>query len=167
MADALVGIANYTLGTSSTTIEFVGIEGNYRDLVVVINGISTTGGTTVRMQFNGDIAGNYPTTYMNGDGTSVAQGTATNLTCNPVALNTAYRSFQATYYIYDYAKTDRRKSVLWNANQTLEPDYSAFFGAAMYGGYWNSTAAIGTITLRLGAGNFAAGTTVELFGVEG
>jgi hypothetical protein len=63
--------------------------------------------------------------------------------------------------IMDYAQTDKHKSVLSRISK-------ASAGVGAIAGRWASTAAITTISINQGGfGNFAAGSTFSLFGLEG
>lgn len=159
-------IASSALSSNTATVTFSSIPSTYRDLVVVLNLITTTGGTTVIMQPNGDTS-NSTAVMMQGTGSSTASSTYSQLTANPISSSSDTRTFLAIYNLLDYAQTDKHKTVIYRANQTLDPIYSTFFGAGAFAGRWASTSSITSLSFVLGAGQFAANSTFDVYGIAG
>lgn len=155
---ALTAIANTTLSSASANVTFSSIVGTYRDLMLVIQG-STTGAANVRMRFNGDTGNNYTFVFLAGASGTQVSGTAT--------LDWMYANYYANwdtsqaniiFNILDYAQTNKHKPVIVRDNAA-----TTYTEAIV--GRWISTSAITSITVNV-SGQFAAGTTLSLYGVS-
>ena len=157
MANAMVALANITLGSSQATVTFSSIPGTYRDLYVVINGQTTGALNNVQVQFNGDTAANYIAVRMLGDGTTAAyasSGTQSFVQWGDMGnIDTVI-----TGSVMDYSATDKQKATLVRGN-------NAFGVASAYTGRWASTAAITSMKFTAGAGSFNTGVVISLFGI--
>lgn len=154
-------LANITLSGSPTTVTFNGINQGFRDLVLV-GSVIPNASTTVYFRFNGDSGQNYPYVTLGSNGSSAfseTQGAPVSMNLNAGgatgASTSAYLSIVAS--IFDYSVTDKHKSVLVRTG--IAPT-----GVGLVSGRWLSTSAITSFTV--GAFNFAAGTTLALYGVS-
>lgn len=157
-------IASQTLTSSASSVTFSSIPGTFRDLVLVIQAGSTSGGgDAVKMRFNSDSANNYSNVFMEGDGSTATSGTwTTNGIAN--SYNTVHFSSASNgsllWQVMDYATTDKHKSTLVRSNRAS----SGVSGAA---GRWANTAAITSVTLVYGdpGASFTSGSTFSLYGI--
>lgn len=158
MASAWTPIANTTLGSNTGSVTFSSIVGSYRDLVLVVQG-TTTSGQNVTLQFNSDTGNNYSIVYMAGGnaGQSTNSVTTTYMYANYYA-NWDTTQANITANIMDYTATDKHKSVLIRDNST-----STYTEAIA--GRWANTAAITSIKVAASS-LFATGTTFALYGVS-
>lgn len=147
--------------STTTTVSFSGITGDYRDLVLVYSGDPTL--SVGIMRFNSDSGSNYNNVYMAGNGSTTISGTG----------GTSAIRFQ--YYegggdsagvlgiaqIMDYSATDKHKTVLVRSN-------SADDGVTAVAGRWGNTAAITQIDLLTPSASFyfGNGDTIYLYGIE-
>ena len=147
-------IDSQVLSTSAASVTFSSIPATYRDLVLVIDGTSTSTETVNAITFNNDTGSNYSYVWMLGTGstTSSSSGTTTSMLGG---ILTSSQS-NAILQIMDYSATDKHKTALLRAN------YSVVMGRAMR---WANTAAINEIDITFVAANAAAGTTIYLYGV--
>ena len=148
-----------TLGSSASSVTFSSISQDYRDLIVVTQAIPVATNTP-SMIFNSDTGENYHAVIMRGNGS-----TASSLTRSPRAYLTVNgietlfgNEFLMTVHIMDYSATDKHKSTLSRAGR-------ASGGTTAVAGRWASTSAITSVTLNTLAGEYAAGTTVYLYGI--
>ena len=163
MANAMVALANLTLGSAASTVTFASIPATYRDLVLVSFVPSLSGSPTAKgayLRLNGDTGSNYNTVYMYGNGSSTGSDPETN-------SNTLFwGAFPAAggidnFTILDYAQTDKHKSTLGRANGNGASTWA-------YAGRWASTSAVTSIALTspdTGSDQFAIGSTFSLYGV--
>lgn len=144
-------LATVTLGTTATSVTFSSIPATYRDLIFVFDGASS-GATFGRIQFNGDTGSNYSNVYIKNNGSQTITGD-----------NIFFAELQTTRnnsinQIMDYSATDKHKAVLHRSNA---PTAHVIANAAR----WANTAAITSIRVFLGGGNFTTGSRFDLYGI--
>lgn len=161
MASTYSSIATTTLGSATADYTFNSIPGTYTDLVLVINGGTSSSGQSIGMRFNSDSGNNYSSTdaYASGSPTSgrttntsfirvVGRGIGTDSTL----VDNGVTSIQ------NYANTTTYKSTLNRSNVSG--------GVIMCVAQWRSTSAITSITIfGEGPTNLIAGTTLTLYGI--
>lgn len=160
MANAMVALANLTLGSAQASVSFGSIPATYRDLRLVVNAATSAEGN-IFIQVNSDTGANYSQVNMRGYGassTGSSSGTGTNISSNySTGLQTTSRAIN-TYDFMDYSVTDKHKTILIRANHSDEVDALA--------GRWANTAAItGIMVSANGTTTFTAGSTFSLYGV--
>jgi hypothetical protein len=155
-------IATTTGSGSSSSVTFSSIPSTYTDLVLIVNGATTTSTGNPRLRFNGDTGSNYSDTnifgsgptagsYRNSNGTSI-QAIAT------VYFNTTYNT-NLIINIMNYANSTTYKTVLSRASKALE-------GCDAVVGLWRSTAAIDSLTFFTASGlNISSTSTFTLYGI--
>ena len=155
-------IASNTLGSAAASVTFSSIPGTYTDLVIVANGLVTTAGDNIQMQFNSDTATNYSTTILEGNGTAAS---STRLTTKSFISiddygfwDTVNRSVTIVN-IMDYTNTTTYKTCLSRAN-------NANNGLSACVGLWRSTSAITSVKLNPNIRTFDTGSTFKLYGIE-
>lgn len=154
-----IPLATITLTGTDSSIDFASIPATYRDLVLVVQGTTTTG-AGLPMRFNGDSGSNYSNVVAYGDGSSTASGSGsgTSFELGYFTTNPAMSIVQ----IMDYSATDKHKTALIRYGSPASTNITA-----MRAGRWASTAAITSITLTLTTGSYSSGTTFSLFGIAG
>lgn len=152
-----IPLATLTLSGSDSEIVFSGIPATFKDLVLIVQGTTTTG-AGLPMRFNGDSGSNYSNVVAYGDGSSTASGSGsgTSFELGYFTTNPA----MSTVQIMDYAATDKHKTALIRYGSPASTNITA-----MRAGRWASTAAISSITLTTTTGSYASGTTFSLYGV--
>ena len=154
-----VALANITLGSSASSVTFSSIPATFRDLVLVVNGKATAGGSACRFRVNGDTGTNYSYVRMYGFSGGTGSDTNTQPFIDIGAMNTSDGLLNITN-IMDYSATDKHKTVLVRAQE------SALGAVLATAGRWANTAAITSVTVYAGSDQFAAGTTVALYGIR-
>lgn len=156
MANAMVALANLTLGAPQTTVTFGSIPASFKDLRVVING-QATASSNMFISYNGDVvAGNYFWQWMLGNGTSPTASSGNDR----VLGNSQNALGLMTYDFIDYAATDKHKVALFRTSFSSIESISGV-------GRWAVTSAITSIAFTANATTWAAGTTFEMFGIVG
>jgi hypothetical protein len=160
MPDAMVSLANITLGSAVSSVSFGSIPATFRDLRLVAQYKDTTDGVQGIIRINGDSGSNYANTGMSGY-SSVSAGSWSNTAARVQAIAytgvaTADFCFLETDF-FDYAQTNKQKSILSRSSHPGE------VGATV--SRWANTAAITSIVVLPEAGNFAVGSNFCLYGV--
>lgn len=152
-------------GVTNTTLT---PSGSYRHLL--IKGVAQTtdaASQVMALQFNGDAGSNYYffRTFINSAGFSSGNDGAgvTSGECGAANKSSLTGYFShVDIHINDYAGGNKKQ---WNSTASL---VNALTATNMFrhgaDGWWDSTAAITSIKLILGAGNFQAGTRFDLYG---
>lgn len=155
-------INSTTLTTATASVTFSSIPATYTDLVLVANGLVTTSGDNILMQFNSDTATNYSTTILDADGTTASSIRASTKSY----INLDDYGFWGTSWgavtivnIFDYANTTTNKTILSRANNSSN-------GLSACVGLWRSTAAITSVKVYPNVRTFDTGSTFKLYGIE-
>jgi hypothetical protein len=150
-------LGTITLASTDSEIVFSSIPATYRDLIIVM-GYKTEADSVLTMRLNGDSGSNYTYVRMYGTGSgSGTSNTSTQTYLDWEAGDTAAQRNTTVGQIMDYAQTDKHKTVLLRANQTI---------VSAYAERWVSLAAVNTITLGCSTSSFSIGSTFSLYGVN-
>lgn len=155
-----MALANITLGSTASEVNFSSISQSYRDLVLVINGTILSGNATVLLGINGSSANVY-WGNITGDGSTplYSAGDWTNLYTTYSYYNMTTSPSVITINAMDYSLTNKHKTFLVrSANATNSS--SALIGRQA------STSAISSLRVFLNTSSFASGTTMALYGVK-
>lgn len=158
MPSTYTPIATTTLGSAASSYTFSSISGTYTDLVLVAAGYQSID-DNVLMRFNSDTGSNYSSTTIFGSGSAASSFRSTSATSMQLGGLFTSDGGNAIYQIMNYSNSTTYKSVLARAN-------AAGSGTQARVGLWRSTAAITSVTLLTGSGNFQTGSTFTLFGIK-
>jgi hypothetical protein len=166
-------------GTGSSNISFNSIPSTYKNLQIRgilrdAGGGAGLGASEVTIKFNGSTGPDYNYHYLSGNGTSANIGFAGSLDNADMqvqragVLNGNASNLVGCFIIdiYDYASTSKKKLFKSFSGNTSNIANTAY-GVAIGSGYWNSTAAITSITLNSGAGYPATISNFALYGIKG
>jgi len=149
-------LSTTTLTGSSVTIS--SISGAYKNLRLIIKDVYTSSVDDINMRLNGDTAGNYTFARIRVNGTTVAGGNSVGGTFLQISApnttsNTAVEKGFAVVFLPRYTDTDQQEvtSTSFGYWSSLPTYYSV-------SGNYNKSAAITSITLLQGTGNFSGGT---------
>jgi hypothetical protein len=151
---------NTVSGSSTTTVTFASIPATYTDLVLIVNATASVSGTGMELRFNSDTANNYSSTRLYGTGSG--SGTSDRQT-NGSFINFAIGSFNTGQLvianIFNYTNTTTFKTLTLRQNTAGD-----LLGALV--GLWRKTPeAINAISIKIGTGNYVAGSTFTLYGI--
>lgn len=171
MSVFLQPLQTVTVGSGgASTITFSSIPQTYTDLVLKISARSdsaSAGYSPARINFSGDSATNYSSTYLQGYGSSVFTGRYTSLTyltLDGIARSTitANTFSSADLYIPNYTSANY-KSFNWEL--AGENSSTTVSDLLLNGGLWRSTSAVTSITLTFIGENFVQYSSFSLYGV--
>ena len=156
-------IATYTVPSNTSSYTFTSIPGTYTDLVLIAFSKTTITGDNLFLEFNGDSAGNYSTTYLYGNGSSASSGRSSN-NSGGLIVGTADSAQFITIItnIMNYSNTTTYKSALSRTNDTA----GLYPAVGARAGLWRSTSAISSIKIFVpNGGNLATNSTFTLYGI--
>lgn len=157
-------IAHHELSSSSSSITIGGLSQSYAHLAVhfVAKYVSTSGAQFTKVQFNGNTSSVYSTNWFQGTTSGIEGGREANSTSAFLV------------YAHSYSATDVNSAYLHLNNYTVPGvnkqglvRWAANSGTGLYGIQFRDVAPITSITLNAVASNFAAGTRVTVYGIEG
>jgi hypothetical protein len=159
MAVTYEAIATQTLSSNQASVNLTSIPSTYTDLIVIVEGYTSTGSGVNIQVGNGsiDTNANYSFTYLQGNGSSASSGRASNgygIYC--ADQPTSGRSNTILQFM-NYSNTSVNKTILVRGN-------SASQSLTAVVGLWRSTSAINCI--KFNGANFAAGTMITIYGVK-
>ena len=162
-------INSTTLATSATTVTFTSIPSTYTDLRIVTAARSDAGDRVSSYYFdlNNLTTGIYSRTFLTGDGSTASSGRATSQGLGRIGTITGSVSTSGifpvnTMDIFDYSNSTTFKTVLTRTN--LEQP-TAGFEVGVYVNTVQTTNAITSVKFYC-VGNFVAGSTFKLYGIE-
>lgn len=168
MANTFIKIASTTVGSGgAATISFSSIPSTYTDLIVKLSARSTSSSGSVwnyvEVRPNGSTSSISFRQFF-GNGSSAASGSgsfalAAYATDSSATSNT-FGNSETT--ITNYAGSNY-KSMLADA---VSENNGTSAIAQLSGTLWSNTAAINSLTLALGTGNFAEHSTATLYGIS-
>lgn len=155
---SMTALASITLQEATASVSFSGIPQNYRDLVLVGSVKHTTSnGGYIAYRLNGDTGINYPMVYMLGNGSTTASAAISSDAFGRFG-NAGTSNFESTIFnIFDYSATDKHKTTLSRTN--IVSLYTVAYATR-----WASTSAVTSIQLFPDSGQFASGSTFNLYG---
>jgi len=153
-------IDSVTLGSSASSVTFSSIDQSYGDLVLVMDLLGDANISIYQRLNNNSTASAYSYVYMTGTGSasSLSQSLSFFLIGNGAFVRSTSRWLGIEQFL-DYSATDKHKSVLGRYNNTSD-------GTDAMAGRWANTAAITQIESYTSNGNFVAGSTFHLYGIE-
>jgi hypothetical protein len=163
---SMTALATITLQSASASVSFSGIPQNYRDLVLVLNGMNTTDDVTFSLRINEDSTANYSYVTARGRTTNLAQSSSLTSQTSMFIAGWSYgqgttKTTPVLMQFMDYSVTDKHKTMI-NRYQTNRDNGDGEVG--MIAGRWASTSAINSISLFPNSSTFKAGTTASLYG---
>jgi hypothetical protein len=158
---AYVPLANITLSSTAATVSFTSISQSYRDFIVVVDAIPSG---TINWQVllnNLEDGGRYGYGYIMGNGSSASANQSSSAGKFQIDVSgiTSSQRVNAVIQVFDYAQTDKHKTMLWRYNNPASETVAAV-------GRFNQTTAVSSIQLRAGTSTWAVGSTFALYGVS-
>lgn len=166
-AGAYESIASAT-PTGTNTVTFSSIPSTYTSLQIRLSTLTASDGGSLLLQLNGDTGNNYARHNLRGNGSAASAGGLAST--NRILLDSGAVGTFTTFPmvsiidIQDYAATTRNKTV--RLIQGVDNNSSG--EVILVSGLWMNTAAVTSATVSvLGGINYAAGTTIALYGIKG
>jgi hypothetical protein len=149
-----------TLGSAQASVSFTSIPSTYTDLVLIVEGIATSGGTSaLALQFNGDTSSAYSGTRLSGNGSTASSDRYPATTVMGGGLITSSVRFNNIINIQNYSNTTTYKTALFRANVS-----DALVRTSV--NMWINTSAINRADLLAVGTTFATGSTFTLYGIK-
>jgi hypothetical protein len=158
-----VPLASIQLSSPTSVVSFTSIPQTYKEIVFSISAYCTTSSQTFSMYWNNDTSGNYFYGITAGSGGSRSHSEQ-NSSSMLLWLNTSIPSWDADNSSYEISIPDYAQST---RNKTFIGQGFTQFHSAMSTGVYYSTAAISSVYFKVGGGNFATGSTFNLWGIDG
>jgi hypothetical protein len=155
-------IATTTLSSASASYTFSSISGSYTDLILVMSASHSGTGVSDFIQVgNGsaDTGSNYSYTGIAGSGSAASSGRSTSQTKGYLGYLATTTIYDAIIHLQNYSNTTTNKTMLVRKGQA-----DGYVEANVI--LWRSTSAINTIKVFPDAGNFQAGSTFTLYGIQ-
>ena len=172
MANTYLLIATVNVTSAVSQIQFTSITNTYTDLLLKMSIRQNSGadGHQLGVRFNSN-SSNYGRMgfYFTGSATDKAQGSGETFARFGFAQSSTFTANTfGSYemYIPNYASTDQYKP--FQTHSVSESNSSSVYAQGIWGGIWNNTAAINSITIQDLSNNtdFAAGSTAYLYGIK-
>jgi hypothetical protein len=161
-AGSMTSIASGSLSTGTVTLS--SISGSYKELKLVMFGLSVTSNAQIFFRFNGASGGSdYSYAGFSTISTTFNSTGETAIFPQPSAITAAGTTNFYSLQFPNYASTTSLKNVSWNC---CVIDTSNATGIQTFGaGTYRSSSAITSISINTNAGTFDAGTYI-LYGVN-
>lgn len=156
-ATALVG--------STTGVTFSSIPQTHSHLLIVVHAVGSSGETPIYARINGDTSLHYDTQSFTADGTGVA-GVRILSAVNAMEIGVIGGQNNSTSEgtIAGYSTSGAQKQYVGHSAFRHSVGYPEYRGFASQN--WFDTAAITSLSIVAGAGNFLAGTRFSLYGLR-
>jgi hypothetical protein len=154
-------INTITLAAASSSVTFGSIPQNFRDLILVYNGEFTSAANFL-VRLNADTSGNYNHIILRGPVTSES-GTYNFFYAFWNQAQSGSRQMM-NLNIMDYSATDKHKTLLNRTGYTRSSP--ADFHVEAQALRWVNLSAVSAVEIFVNAGNFVAGSTFTLYGIE-
>lgn len=153
-----VELKKETVATPVSSVVLSSIDQTYTNLFLVVNGSTSSSGTSLLVKFNSDSTNIYSDTGLYGQGSSAVSYRAVN---NAVIGAGEFYNYNTTttINIQNYSSTAIEKVLIGRAN-------SASNYVQTFVGLRRDTSAINSITLSVTGNNFTTGTTFSLYGIR-
>jgi hypothetical protein len=168
MATTFTKIASVTVGSGgASSIDFTSIPGTYTDLCVKLSARMSNSELRVRLSFNGSASGYSENMIYTNESTgpfgASNSGAYIIWTYADGSGNTANTFNSADFYIPNYAGSNNKSVSIDNANEQNGTVNQLLNFTA---GLWANSAAITSINLTNGTGNFVQYSTATLYGIK-
>ncbi len=158
-------IKTVDISSTQASISFDSIPQDYTDLLILVSGRGTqdSAAEEIRLTFNG-LTSNISTRQLYAYGTSVVSNTVTNQGGGvPSATTTANTFGNTSIYISNYTLNSNKS---YSVDSVSENNSSTVWFQNIVAGLWSNTAPLTSISLYVGLGSWAAGTSISLYGVR-
>jgi len=164
MPENYVLLERTELNASAASVTFANIpQSGYTDLKIVTSGRTdaATDFVSIALSFNGSSA-SFTNKLLQGDGSGTVSASLTNYGGATGGTSTTASTFSnVEMYIPNYTSANNKS---FSVDSVVENNATAT-RTSLAAGLWSNTAAITSITLTSGSGNFVANSTFSLYGI--
>ena len=161
---AMTLVSTVTVGSGgAASIEFTGIAGTGKDLVLLFSTRSDTSGDNLRLRLNGDTGTNYTRINLRGSGAAASSVTGTQdfafIGQQPETTHTANTFGNGLVYLSNYTSTTNKS---FSGDVVSEQNATTAWQILTAGSY-STSLAITSLTLFPVSGNFVQHSTASLY----
>lgn len=152
---AITALSTVTLQAPTSSVTFSGIPIGYRDLILIANAATSSGGAVVFSRLNNDSGSNYFAVFMDADGSGTSSGTTSG---NQARVGVSYATPGLTIVtFFDYSQTDKHKTF----TSTFSNPANVLGANSIR---WASSSVISTLSYYPESTTWTAGSTFSLYG---
>jgi hypothetical protein len=164
---AMTLVSTVTVGSGgAASIEFTGIAGTGKDLLILLSNRLDAGQFTGNVQFNSDTGSNYSQRrlFTNGNGVFSDSGSTTRIQFIGMGKNDATANTFASdaIYVSNYTSSVAKSVSIDGVSENNSADAFAY-ALGIAAGRWTGTSAITSVTLSADGSNFVQHTTASLY----
>jgi len=160
MAGTYAPMATVTLSSATSSVVFSSIPSYYRDLIIVVRALGSTTNQP-RFRFNADTGSNYHYVRMSGSGSATSSASGASQTSGFLSQISSFTTtvpMVVDFQILDYSSTDKETT-------TISRTGNGTNGNDVISNRWANTSIVNSITILTSTGDFASGSTFDLYGV--
>lgn len=151
-------INSITLPAASSSITFSSIPQNFRDLVLVYNGLNGSSTSGMLLRLNADSGNNYNDVSMSNNGNNTSSASQFNTNNANIFFGASARTLGIAQFM-DYSASDKHKPIIVRDNIEGSSVRSTIFR-------WANNAAISQIQILRSDTTISVGSTFTLYGIE-
>ena len=157
-------IETKTLATAQSSIEFTDIPQDFTDVMAFTSLRGTADDSIVLLSFNGNTA-DFSARYLAGAGSGTPSiGLLARLGATMSNSSFTANTFANTsFYLPNYTSSQQKS---YSTDDVSETNATTAF-QLIVAGLWANTSAVSSLAFTANTGNFAAGSTVSLYGIGG
>lgn len=165
MALTYIAIATVTVGSGgAASMEFASIPGTYTDLLIKLSGRATADTVQATVSFNGSTS-NRSNRMLYGNGSSAGSEALSDMYSYgavTASTTTANTFSNVEYYIPNYAGSNNKSMSI----DSVGENNATLAWSSLVASLWSNTAAITSVKITPGSGNFAQYSTATLYGIK-
>ena len=165
MATTYEAIATVTVGSGgAANIEFTSIPATYTDILAVFSVRSDSGNVDTELQFNSSTS-NLSSRWLVGSGSGVSSasfGTSIQMGGSTKSTWTSNTFGNVSVYVTNYASSNNKSISIDSVSENNATEAYATLTA----GLWSNSAAITSLKIKAGSGNFVQYSTATLYGIK-
>jgi len=154
-------VETITVGSGgAASIEFTGIPGNAKDLVLSVSLRNSVDSPSATVSFNS--GGTYSRIRLLGNGSAASSDSATIDVQSNTSISTANTFSNSSLYVSNYATSAAKSYSVDSVNE----NNATLANQSMIAGSWTGTAAITSVELTPTSGNFVEHSTASLYTIS-
>lgn len=154
---SIAALGSVTLQNASSSVSFLNIPQNYRDLILIFSGTAVDGGAQLRL--NNDDGNNYTYMSMQGSGAGAQSFAGSlNFAIGTMSSYSTNAGGMVIFTVFDSSATDKHKVIMARHDGNNATATTATINR------WANTTAVTSVTCLNSGTLFNAGSTFDLYG---
>jgi hypothetical protein len=163
MAFTYSKLAEVTLASSASTIDFTNIPQNYNDLVIRLSARNSSTQNLIEIRFNSSSTGyTRRSVYGNGSSAASSSGSDSQNLVQSISTDTASTFGNTEIYIPNYAGSTNKSISMDTVQENNATGATALLGTVL----WSNVTAITNVSIIQISGSFVQHSTATLYGVK-